>query len=180
MAELGKKRIFLGTKIEENFIDENLISIFDKNYLRIVKSENRHITWSFFGDLDEGIFFDIEKNIEDKIKNTKTFCLNLNRYEIWPSFINPRVLVICGDDKEKKCSELSFKIDGKGLLHKKNEKFVPHITVARFKRGMKFENPFNPSIVKEFKVFIDRVTLFESKLTHNGSIYSDLKTYFLD
>ncbi len=184
------KRIFLGIKIP---VEQKLLGTLSEikktlknDYIKWVEINNLHLTLLFLGDINEEIISDIIsklKMVENKVSNFKITFRNIG---VFKNVYHPRVIWI-GIEPIEEMQKLKAEIDKLittiGLSFKSEEKFHPHLTIARPK------NLKDPSKLKFFidryegiilqEVNITKFQLFESKLTPKGPIYSIINEYLL-
>jgi 2'-5' RNA ligase len=139
-----------------------------------VEEENLHLTLVFLGEISEKEL-DIVKNILSKIK-VGEIKLKLQELQVIPSKTKPLIIWIkVGGQTGKLFSLYKQTVDNllnQGFVLKKdNLDFRPHITIARVKGGgvRSLENEH-----LEGSFIADKVAIFESKLTPEGSIYSKI------
>jgi len=176
----SKKRIFLGIPISsknkeriKRWQRENLSGL----PLRKVAVKNLHLTlvppW-YETNINKLI------NVFEKSKIfVKPFIVNFRQIEPGPLAKRPRLIWITG----KKSENLNnLKKSFEKLLNKKPEKreFLPHLTIARFR-----EKDFPQLAGKKLRERInwiekvDKIAIFESKLSPKGADYSVIKTFAL-
>jgi len=151
--------------------------------IKWVDPNQYHLSLGFIGEVD----FDQQNSISialSKIKN-KSFNLGLGGMGLFPDNKSPRVIWV-GVNKSEELSTLKMKVEFQlsqiGIL-KEKKRFRPHITTGRVKSNkIKRIGDYivhydlfrtDPFEIKEF-------SLFQSRLTPEGAIYTKASTYHLD
>jgi len=179
---IKKTRIFLGTFIQNSEIKTDIFleSFFPENQLRAVKRENLHLTWKFIGDVDEDELEKIKIILDSTLNYPLDVKLRFDRFEIWPNLNNPRQLVLTGNDLNGNATQIYKNLNNSlaKIVKKEKRAFRPHITFARFKN---IQNPvITDDLINRFKntiVKIHNISLIESILTPQGSIYNTIQKY---
>jgi len=178
------KRLFIAIEVKP---DANTLKVY--NYLRRVLSYNSinwidpdkfHLTFKFLGSTIESNIPDITNVIRSTVEEYKIVNVELNKIGIFGSSYKPRVIWF-GIEKnlqlEHLVVDLLNNLETVGFP-KDRQNFVPHITIGRINKIVD-KKLFNDSIneVKNLllqQLVIDRVTLFESILTSDGSKYKEI------
>ena len=153
--------------------------------IKLVESQNIHMTLRFLGEIDEKEVEVIKRIMEDKLDGFKKFEIELRGVGAFPSISNPRVIWV-GVGKGSMELKTLANIINRGLkdigTHKETRPFSPHITIARVKR-------YNSSLrkkIEEYKdedfgsIIVKEVRLKKSKLTPTGPIYTTLYSKALE
>lgn len=142
--------------------------------VKLVEEENLHLTLVFLGEISEKELNTV-KEILSKIK-VGEIKLKLEELQVIPGKSKPLIIWIkVGGQTGKLFSLYKQAVDNllnQGFCFKRdNLEFKPHITIARVKGGgaRSFED-----IKIKGSFLADRVALFESKLTSEGSVYSKI------
>ncbi|MBN2041527.1 MAG: RNA 2',3'-cyclic phosphodiesterase [Spirochaetes bacterium] len=152
--------------------------------LKVVTPENFHITLKFFGECNDktaGKIMDNFQNIK-ALKRKLTYSLagvgvfpNLKKADvIWAGLkTDESVITKLLNDIDFFASDLGFK--------KEKRKFVPHLTLARVRKGMSLNESLRQYIVENKETFycestFKNIVLFESKLNQDGAIYTELQS----
>jgi 2'-5' RNA ligase len=145
-----------------------------------VKPDNIHLTLKFLGNVDEGTVENIKKIMNEVAKDAKPFKMKLSQAGAFPSPSRPRVIWVGIDDENKKSSHsvnlIEEKVSSLGI-EKENRAFHPHLTLARvkfLKDKSSVQNAFVSLKVPSTEMTAAKITLFQSKLTPQGSIYTAL------
>ena len=182
-------RLFVAITLDEA-IRENLVSIQELiqkhlSDVKLVERENIHLTLRFLGEVSEGILPQILEVLAI-INDYHCFEMGLRNIGAFPSVKRPRVIWVGCEDgftiikKIHQALESGFRKIG---LQPDDKEFSAHITLARDK----FPKPDNnfETLVKEYanKSFgiqlVKQITLFQSTLTPNGPIYTNIRDFKL-
>ncbi len=140
-----------------------------------VEKENLHITLCFIGNLGKGNVGDLKYNLSCAGKSVRPFNLEVGS----SSLIRGRVFIlsITGDlvDFAQLQKSISFVCPRKSKLH------PPHITLGRFRCGGysevgNAEFSFNKDLPS---IYVDKFSLYSSRLTPKGPIYDRLDNFSL-
>ncbi len=184
---MKKKRCFTAV----NFDSQLKIKIFNwskKNYKKFenvkwVAQDNFHITLHFLGYLTNKEIKkvgEVLKNINNlNIKNIKA---NINGIDCFPHPGQAKILFLKikqgSKELEKIQNNIAQKLNKKVNYKLEKRKWIPHVTVARFKNSKNISiNSF-----KEIKhsFLVNSIDLMESTLSRKGPTYSILKKYYFN
>jgi len=148
--------------------------------LKLVSSENIHMTLRFIGDVSESRIGLIEDTI-DEVFTFDSFEMSVEGLGVFPNPGFIRVIwagVAKGTERLEKIREkLDSKLAELGFSSE-DEEFTPHFTIARVKSG-KAKDKLN-SIINEKSeeswgtVKVNKIELKKSELTSEGPIYTTL------
>ncbi|MCH7960411.1 MAG: RNA 2',3'-cyclic phosphodiesterase [Candidatus Hydrogenedentes bacterium] len=162
-----------------------------------VREENLHITLRFLGMLSRETLDALRMQLEGCYPHVPAFGLRLHGIGMFPSRRRPRVLSLTveadGDRMEALRSETDAACERVGL-EQDPKPFQAHMTLARFRsrvaRGKSRGLPGVPralaDLLKEYEkgtageFHVESVSLFESRLTGTGPVYTCLKEFRLD
>ena len=181
---MQKIRLFLAIDISNETLHNLSAAIEElKKYFpnaRWCNKKSMHLTLKFFGTIPLLSVVEIGQAIKNVVEKKQPVRFETKGIGGFPSLENPRVLWAgISNGKERIISlanEISEELIKFDFLPEK-KKFVPHITLARFKRGGKTtdnkiklpENLLNKSFgLTE----TDEILLYSSDLTEHGPIYS--------
>jgi 2'-5' RNA ligase len=171
------KRIFLALNLPQETKNE-ITKKYGKTLeeLKKVKKENLHITLLFLGYFPEEKI----KEIKEKLKKIKH-----EKFQVLIKGIgsfNSRVIFLKIEEGKEKIKELHHKISN--ALEIKDERFNPHLTIARNKKLKK--EKFN-GVIKELKkisfekrIEIKEFDLMESILSPTGAKYKKIYSFELE
>lgn len=146
-----------------------------------VDEKNIHLTLKFLGEVDEEKCGRI-KGILDKIAGSAgSFELNVKDIGAFPKMDHPRVIWVGLDKGAAESRSLAEKIDdelSKMGFEKETRPFTAHLTIGRVRSSKnkqalkeKIQNAQRPAPNAQL---IRSITLFQSKLTPKGPIYTKL------
>lgn len=157
-----------------------------KNYphLKWVKEENLHITLKFLGEVSEDRLEGIKNVLNEISKKKGSFELKIGEIGSFPPKGNIRVLFLSvekGGEELKRLADSVEREMAKLGFEREDREFVPHLTVARWKRGTPPVNRDNIDLKSfsspAFKV--SSLALFESILRPEGPIYRKIAEFKL-
>lgn len=179
-------RSFLALPIRDNvrakvksFVEDVKKGI--RSRVKWVEEDNLHFTIFFFGEIDKEDVNRIESVINEKIPLIKKFNVRLRGVSFFPNEKRVRVIWIEVEEggEEMKFIYLTLYPEFSRFLKIRKENFIPHLTIGRAKMGL---TDREVSLFKTDPVFpyftIDKIVLFESKLTPKGPIYTPIKKFF--
>jgi len=179
---MNVKRLFIGIKPDIYCIE------FIQNWQKLNKhkfndtfidKENLHLTLIAPFQLKEENVHKLIIKIWKLIREVKAFSMFLNKIEFGPNQLDPNLIWFKGKTNQNL-------INLKNLLREINpekfyEKFIPHITLARFNK--KQYNIFRIKNLKEnheLNLVVKNVCLYESIRTEKGSKYVIIKGFKLN
>ncbi|SMP07234.1 2'-5' RNA ligase [Desulfurobacterium pacificum] len=180
-----KKRLFIGTKVRLDELDKVRKEITSFGIEgKWVEEENLHFTYRFLGDFEEEKIPPLILSLKGKLKLCRAPEVVYRGVGFFEKKGIPRVFFVRveseGIQRIKNAVDQALLPFGYPL----DKEFVPHVTllrIKRFRRATKFK-----SYVHRMKDFVfgegkvNVVTLFESKLTSQGPIYTAVEEFHLD
>ena len=148
-------------------------------------AEKLHVTLFFVGWVDSSKINSIKKAVEKGVASIKLFSIKMGKLGAFPSFYEPRVVWvgIRGDQQElvRLQKSVSKRLVDIGF-EKENRGWMPHLTIGRVNKDLRFRarrelgRQLKKIEVDEFEeeMIVDRVVVYESKLSRDGSYYSVL------
>jgi 2'-5' RNA ligase len=177
-------RAFLGIKISDQ-LKPRIIQIqdgLDDFDVKLVEKENLHFNLKFFGDIESEKVDKIKEIVEKVAAQFEPFEINVNGIGAFPS--KSYVKVVWLDIKEgfQTFKSLGDMIENSlaNMGIKKEEDFVPHLTLGRVKSGrnktelLVFLRKYEK--IEVGKMMVDKLILFQSKLSPNGPAYEEVFT----
>ncbi len=149
-----------------------------------VEPQNLHVTMRFLGDISQDQLADIRTRLQTVERETPKFDAQLSQPGAFPSIRAPRVIWMGIGEGHEALSRIAVLInDGLGALGIVSEtrKFVAHVTLgrARSSRGLdrlsRQLSGVSWSAPQSFAV--GHITLFESRLSSAGSVYTTLARF---
>lgn len=180
------KRLFAAVPVSEHVKEK--IKPFYKQlaetgaYLKFVSLENIHFTLKFLGDVEESKIAEIKEKLQAIALQQKKFPLRLKCISVFPSLEHIRSIWISVLDSpltplmKKINEELSY-------IRKEKREEVPHSTIARVKSGRNKKQL--QEVLEEWRdkgfgeMVVDKIILYESELTSEGPVYTELGLFEL-
>lgn len=148
---------------------------------RWVRPENVHLTLRFFGDIPPGSVAPVLTCMETAVNTIPPVNLSVCGLGFFPNIKRAQVIWVGIGGEIGLLADLHSRLERE--LHKiglepENRRFAPHLTLGRIKKPVSSEvlaralgeiGMFSPVPFTAQKIY-----LMESKLTKNGSIYTDL------
>lgn len=147
-----------------------------------VEPHNIHITLKFLGGVGTDKAQDIPRALTQALSRMSGFEMALSHIGAFPSLSSPRVVWAGFEDPEGRFGKLAESAEGAlcGLgFEKETRPAVPHATLARLRSAVNraalhekidgINRGFRPMTVR-----VEEITLFASKLTPRGPVYSAL------
>lgn len=142
---------------------------------KVVNPQNLHLTLKFLGEISE-----VDEIIDalDRIQ-IERFSITISGMGAFPSEKRGRILFVKGHPEEP-LKKLAEEVDSSTRGIRLDHPFTPHITVLRARKINDFSSLI--STYRDFDFFthsVEHFTLFQSTLTPNGPIYTELKKFQL-
>lgn len=147
--------------------------------LRWVDQENYHLTLGFLGEQTQENLETLSENLDQSIVQHE-FTTHVSHISPFPE--NKPKLMAAMINKTDALSDLHRQVvsavNATGLIMDKR-KFIPHITLARYRNS---RNAFTGSVPVNIDcgIFFDEVVLYESILTSSGAEYEHIYRFPLD
>ncbi|MBU4303753.1 MAG: RNA 2',3'-cyclic phosphodiesterase [Candidatus Omnitrophica bacterium] len=193
-------RLFIAIRLPENIRKEiSLLQLrLGKTARRVkwVAPENIHLTLKFIGEAQEEQVENITRAMAEAVKGINPFVISLAALGAFPSLREARVIWV-GINKGREESEKiaqRLQVSLKNIAPQDDKPFKSHITIGRVKSGRSMRpkgrgwdavevsesSPLQEGLSIEKKEFnAEKITLFKSTLTHQGSSYEIIKEIFL-
>ncbi|MFA7421024.1 MAG: RNA 2',3'-cyclic phosphodiesterase [Melioribacteraceae bacterium] len=181
-------RLFIALEIPDEVIDivlhEKDKLLGEEHSIRWEFRDKLHITLKFLGDTDEALIGNIEKAIEDIVKNTKSFQMELGKFGIFRRNGEPKILWVGmkeSNELERIVNEIGDSFTKFGYS-KEERIFKPHVTLLRFRGHERIDKILDLLEVKlpEKEYIAKYITLYKSELKKGGSIYTAIKRFQLE
>lgn len=175
-------RLFIALDFNELRMDLNDVqSSIDKSLANLKEVSTFHLTLKFLGDVPENKV-DL---IKDKLREIKigAFPLSLDKIGVFPTESYIKVVWV-GVTPPDKARELYDEVENalKEFNFKKENKFHPHLTLARVKfvkDKKQFPKNLKEIVVEQKTIEIKDFRLVKSTLTTEGPLYEDLEIFQL-
>lgn len=186
MPLLEQKRLFIALELPSD-VKKRLHSI--QNELKKcgpdvkwVETENIHLTLKFLGEVETERSQRISKLLEKYFSSNKRFKIKLGHLGCFPSLRSPRILWAGFEDKQGNSTKIAHILDdslNEIGFNKEVREFQLHATLGRVRSPLnkiafiekieELNRGFEPC-----DLYIDNITLFESKLSPKGPAYEAL------
>ncbi len=169
-------RCFLAIDIPEE-IKKKILALQKElaiNGIKLVESENIHITLKFLGNVtaEEG------EKTKQLLKQIPFHCFQIRLKDIGVFPNENSVHVIWVDCKSKELQQLGEKINKLLVPLFKEEEFTPHLTIARVKQKCDLKDFLEKHKHDDFGSFsCTGFVLYKSELTKQGPIYTRVATF---
>lgn len=145
-----------------------------------VNPENIHLTLKFLGEISEQQVNQVKEALDKITPGFKPFEMSLSGLGAFPKLDYPRVIWIGIEKGKKETEEIAKKIEdelSKLGFPKEERPFTAHLTIGRVRSG-KNKEALKEKVLSahssELSQFVSCITLYQSKLTPNGPIYTPL------
>jgi len=146
-----------------------------------VNIDNLHFTLKFLGDVEEEKVSEIKCKVAEIVSAQKKFEIKLRGVGVFPSLDQIKVIWVGVEDGEL-LELLKETNEGLDYIRKdEHEKEVAHLTIARVRSGSERLRDVLDEI-KELDfgtMMVDKVILYESELTLQGPIYTEVAVFEL-
>lgn len=177
-----KLRLFLGTLLDDE-MKEICSSRLMHNQVNWTPVNNLHLTWQFLGDQDESKLRQLKNFIKEIEAIYFPIKVQLKDIRIWPNEDTPKVFAWCGEIVSIAGSSENIETNRKRFFKDFNqrlakicdfnarESFIPHVTLARFKKGTRFNQikVFKDYALPQKRWEIDHMDLVLSERNPNSS-----------
>lgn len=172
------QRIFIAVPVNRRLqkqINRVLAPIKRSNHdIRWVAEQNRHLTLAFLGDQPDSMVDALAGSMDETYRRASRFDAVFPALARFPD-AKGNILALVGDADDRLAGLFQ---STRGLLAQfglapEHERFRPHITVGRIIRPRLLKTRFHEPT--NIQLHIDRIALYQSTLTPNGSVYLALK-----
>jgi len=179
-------RCFLSLNIERSlqnklsYAQEDLKKELSSQKIKWEKADKFHLTLRFLGDTEPGKIKIISQELTGLKLGFEVISMTASGIGFFPNAKKPNIVFIALNEDGNSTGILVDEIDralGK-FGFKPDFKFVPHITMGRFRRDnrVKIEHAINVKI-EPFEFKFDSFYLMKSKLKPGGSDYEVIKEF---
>ncbi|MFH0928938.1 MAG: RNA 2',3'-cyclic phosphodiesterase [Candidatus Aenigmatarchaeota archaeon] len=176
-------RAFLGISVQPSLKPRivHILDALDQFDVKQVEKDNLHFNLKFFKDIENDKIDQLKRAVEDVCGQASPFEIEIHGMGAFPSRSFVRVLwlgVRKGYDKFKVLGEALDSALLASLGTEKEEKFVPHMTLGRVRSGSNSNELLiflrNYENIEVGSMMVDKITLFQSKLSPNGPVYEEV------
>ena len=179
-------RVFLALELP-GAIKEYLMTVTKTMSQRVsgvkwVKAEGLHVTLKFFGETEEKKVQEIEEALQGINKQYPAMPVQLKEINAFPNLMRPRVIVVTFQEGVDNVKAIFHDIESRLLavgIQKEARGFAPHVTIGRVKNAAPLlKREIIP--LEEKRFLLDNLVLYQSTLTREGALYSQLKEIKLE
>ena len=174
----GTQRVFIGIPIDkqsQQHINELLKPIKDSRQdIRWVPENNRHLTLAFLGNRPISEVDNLIPLFDESYQQETRFQYRLSTLERFPEPTG-RIIALTNEPTEPldNLFQITLKLLQRNGIEFDRKKFRPHLTLGRIRRPKHVKKTFDQQI--NINLDITKITLYQSRFTESGSIYSPLK-----
>ncbi|MFH1473761.1 MAG: RNA 2',3'-cyclic phosphodiesterase [Candidatus Aenigmatarchaeota archaeon] len=175
-------RAFLGISVP-NVLKTRIFRVQEKFYkfdVKLVEKENLHFNLRFFGEMEEEKINKVKVVLEKVATQFKPFEVNISGIGAFPSKNYVKVVWLGVKEGLQTFKALEEMISNSliTLGFEKDSRFVPHLTLGRVRSGRN-KNEIMALMekledVEIGKMKIDKINIFQSKLTPKGPVYEEV------
>ena len=153
---------------------------FDGLDIKFVEMENLHFNLKFFRQLEEGKIEELKAKIEKACSMFESFEIEIKGIGAFPSKNYVRVVWLGVKEGLHTFKALAEAVDSSigEMGFEKEKQFVPHLTLGRVRSGRNKEEirklMDKLEDVEIGKMKVDKLTLFQSKLSPEGPLYKEV------
>ena len=144
--------------------------------VRWVSPDNLHVTLRFLGDVKASVLPDLVSAVADELRSQPAFACQLKEVRTFPNAKRPRVIAIALD-AEGHLTELAAAVE-RGAVRlgfpPESRGFRAHLTLGRL-CGHAYPSMHDDFDLSGCPVPVDGVVLFQSVLTPEGAVYTEIE-----
>ena len=158
--------------LAENIVEKLMRRGFRANW---VKPENVHLTLFFLGEMDESRVSEMAQHLCSRIRGFPSFSFTVKDVNFFRKGRGPRVIWLAVESNQalqKLYEEMRSELLKHGFLKEVEDRFVPHITIARVKYYPElWEKLIRDITMEPIVVPVSDFKIYSSTLTPDGPIY---------
>lgn len=166
-------RVFAAASIDRfDGLQELMSELSEIKTCRVVKTPQLHLTFRFFGEIEGDVLATVRSQFR-KIPG-KRFALKLDGVGAFPNKARANVMFLHAQNNE----EIMFNHDCISSIPpagKDVKKFIPHITIARFKNRHDCRELCSRHEGLSYSGDINKLSLYKSELTGDGPVYTEIE-----
>lgn len=182
-----KHRLFTAIALPDSTASEiiQLQQDLDKLKLPVVWERNFHLTLNFLGQVTDSDTGTIKNHISSAAKNFHSFTLQLSYLDTLYSRHDPTVLYLTLAKSEELLDLHKSLIINLESITPQPRKFLPHITIGKFKRTDPVTTKHLIDLVSDFatpefsEILVDKIILYESLPSKAGTTYRQISQFML-
>lgn len=150
-----------------------------------VQTSNLHMTLHFLGEIEEAVMRSLATALREAVAPHHAFDLPLMTVRAVPSERKSRMLWTTFADSDGRCAALAESVQRAASefgIERDERPFVPHVTLCRARRPLPVDGAALQAATAELAATLETmsvgtVTLFVSRLTPHGSVYSAIEEF---
>jgi RNA 2',3'-cyclic 3'-phosphodiesterase len=187
-------RLFLATPLDEAAHDvlhgfyTQRDTFSDLRHLKAnwVSPANWHLTWHFIGNTPKASLPALMQTLSTALDGAMETAVLFESITLWPNHRRPNLLVWLGQPEDDALNHNIIRIRSCFPEFSEEERFTPHITLARFKPMPKEKRSLPPpktiqlpqtGLPPTHRWPIRKICLYQSTLTPQGAVYECLFTW---
>ncbi len=176
-----QKRLFISILLPLD-LKKKLIYQAQKNYryncIRWIALDNLHLTLNFLGNVKVSELKDLCEEIKYSLEKTKSFEIEFNSIGFGPTKENIK-MIWAKTKASVEALKLNKKLNQALDIKVKKNKFIPHVTLARIKKGSFLGKVEKNEIQIEGLMEVNEIHLMESKVEKGSRYYYKVATFKL-
>ncbi len=146
---------------------EHLREVFPR--LKWVEKDSLHITLEFIGEVSDKAAAAAAAALESAVLDIPSFTITVRGRGTFPRKGQARVVYARIREGQQECKRIYSEVSGR-----REREYLPHITLARVRRGVRWPSSGDNRSVPSGTVSVDRVVLFQSLPGPSGARYVKL------
>ena len=178
-------RLFIGIDIDKKLnelIDHHKSQLETEVEGRWIKAKNRHITLKFLGDCQSQFVPVLNSCLLEITEHLQPFKTTTTVFGCFPNCRRARIFWLGFEPVSpfrKLYNKLEESLEPLGFKREERD-FNPHLTLARLKKPNKVDlKTINRAIAINQDLLVEKLVLFESKLSPTGADYQVVRAYKL-
>ena len=151
-----------------------------KSSLRLIDPRQVHLTLVFLGEVQSALVDSLTDLMKQPIVETAPFRLGIGGLGVFPPHGAPRILWLGLTSGGQQITELHRAVAARVAVLRiplEDRAFRPHLTIGRWRHARPSDRPrlgVDTSVPAAAEMTVDRVTLFESRLSSQGASHFPL------
>ncbi len=176
---MSSRRLFIALRPPEAVAEALLDTMEGISGARWQDADNLHVTLRFIGEVDRHTAADVETALDSL--TFATFPISISGVGHFEGNKRPRA-IWARVAPSPQLDELQMRVEmacRRAGLRPETRKFVPHVTLARLNSGSGLIDDWllRHGTLNLGPWTVDRISLYESDLTPNGAIYSEVEVF---
>jgi 2'-5' RNA ligase len=150
-----------------------------KSSLRLIDPQQVHLTLVFLGEVSATLLDPLTDLMKQPIVGTAPFRIGIGGLGVFPPHGSPRVLWLGLTEGARQMIDLHREVSARVAVLRiplEERTFRPHLTIGRWRHARPSDRPRldHDTPAREAEMTVDRVTLFESRLSSQGASHFPL------